>query len=152
MSLFEVLLFVHLLAAMIWIGGALVGALIGVFIRRQGDAEAMSKFCIAFASVAGPAFGGSSLLVVGTGIWMVAESSIEFSALWVSLSLAGWLVSMVMGATVVGGTWFKVGKLLQEPGATLDAIAPTIDKAVRLTWIDLAIRIGVVLLMVWQPT
>jgi hypothetical protein len=151
MSLFDVLLVIHLLAAMIWIGGALVGMLIGMFIAKGDDAGAMSKFCIAFASIAGPAFGGSSLLVVGTGIWMVADSSIEFSALWVSLSLAGWLVSMLMGATVVGMTWTKVGRQLQEPSATIAGTQPLISKAVRLTWIDLLIRVAVVVLMVTQP-
>ncbi|MCW2921032.1 MAG: putative integral rane protein [Thermoleophilia bacterium] len=150
MSLFEILLIVHLLAAMIWIGGALVGMLIGIFLSKGDDANAMAKFCTAFATIAGPAFGGSSLIVVATGIWMVAESSIEFSALWVSLSFAGWLVSMLMGATIVGMTWAKVGKVLRE-GATLDGTRPLISRAVRLTWLDLAMRVAVVVLMVTRP-
>ncbi len=151
MTLFQVLLFVHLVAAMIWIGGALVGTLIGTFLSRQGDASAMSKFCMAFATIAGPAFGGSALVVLGTGIWMVADSAIEFSALWISLGFAGWIASTVMGATIVGMTWTKVGKLLMEPGATIEGVQPVLTKAVRLTWVDLAVRIGVVLIMVWQP-
>jgi hypothetical protein len=152
MTLFQVLLFVHILASMIWIGGALVGALIGKFIAGQGDASAMSKFCIAFATIAGPAFGGSSLLVVGTGVWMVIDHDLGFGTLWVTIGLTGWLVSMLMGATIVGMTWTKVGKLLAEPGATIEATQGLITKAQRLTWIDLAIRIGVVLVMVWRPT
>ncbi len=151
MTLFEILLVVHILAAMIWIGGALVGMLIGMFIAKGDDANAMSKFCTAFASIAGPAFGGSSLVVVGTGIWMVADSAIEFSALWVSLSFAGWLVSMLMGATIVGMSWTKVGKVLREPGATIEGTRPLISRAVRLTWIDLIIRVAVVALMVTRP-
>ncbi len=151
-TLFHALLFVHIIAAAIWIGGALVGMLIGIFLSKQGDASAMSRFCTAFATIAGPAFGGSAMLVLGTGIWMVADSGIEFSALWVGLSLGGWLVATVLGATVVGLTWTKVGKELREPGATLEGVQPLLRKAVRWTWVDLAIRIVVVLLMVWQPT
>lgn len=150
MSWFEILLVIHILAAMVWIGGAIVGTLIGQFIAQSGDAGAMSRYCIAFASIAGPAFGGSSLIVLGSGIWMVADSSIEFGALWVSLGFAGWLVSMIMGATVVGMTWTKVGRQLAD-GASMDATQPLISKAVRLTWIDLLIRIAVVVLMVWRP-
>lgn len=152
-TLFHALLFVHILAAMIWIGGALVGMLIGIFLARQGDASAMSKFCIAFASITGPAFGGSSLIVVGTGAWMVADSpSFEIGAMWVVLSLVGWFVSMLMGATVVGMTWVKVGRKLAEDGATIEATQPLLSRAIRLTRIDLVIRVAVVLLMVWQPS
>ena len=152
-TLFHALLFVHIIAAAIWIGGALVGMLIGIFLAKQGDADVMSRFCTAFATIAGPVFGGSAMVVLGTGIWMVADSpSIEFSELWVTLGFVGWLVATVMGATVVGMTWTRVGKLLREPGATIEGVQSTLTKAVRLTWIDLTIRIAVVLVMVWRPT
>jgi hypothetical protein len=151
-TLFHALLFVHILAAAIWIGGALVGMLIGIMLAKQGDADVMSRFCIAFATIAGPVFGGSALVVLGTGIWMVADSPIEFGALWVSLGFAGWLVATVMGATIVGMTWTRVGTLLQEPGATIEGVQRTLTKAVRFTWLDLIIRIAVVLIMVWRPT
>lgn len=151
-TLFHALLFVHIIAAAIWIGGALVGMLIGIFLAKQGDADVMSRFCTAFATIAGPVFGGSAMVVLGTGIWMVADSGIEFSAMWVGLSLGGWLVATVLGATIVGMTWTRVGRELREPGATIEGVQPLLSKAVRWTWVDLTIRIAVVLLMVWQPT
>ena len=152
MTLFQLLLFVHILAAMVWLGGALVGTLIGMLLRASGDAPAMGRFCTAFATVAGPAFGGSGLLVLLTGIGMVAsEDYLEFSEPWISIGFAGWFVSMVLGATLVGGTWAKVGRQLTD-GADLATVKPLADKAVLWTWVDLALRTVIVFVMVWRPT
>lgn len=153
MSLLEILLFVHILGVVIWLGGAAVGTMLGTFIWRHDDAPAMSRFCIAFASVAGPAFGGSSLIVLITGIWMTAlDGSPEFSDLWVVLGLAGWLISTIIGAGIAGTAWTKLGRQLQDDGATLGALTPLYRKAVRVTWFDVALRVALVLLMVWRPT
>ena len=63
MDLFDILLIIHILAAMIWIGGALVGMLIGIFLSKGDDATAMSKFCTAFATIAGkPPSSAASLM------------------------------------------------------------------------------------------
>ncbi len=150
MSLFEALLIVHILAAMIWFGGALVGVLIGQLLRKQGDAGAMGKFCTAFATIAGPAFGGSGLLVIITGAWMVSEGNLDFGALWVSLSMGLWLVTYVMGATVVGMSWTKIGKRLNA-GESLDELAPAFATALRWSYLDLALRLVILVLMVTQP-
>jgi uncharacterized membrane protein len=152
MDAFHWLLFLHLVGVTIWIGGALVGMMIGTRIRATGDGDALGKFCAAFAQIAGPMFGGSAILVVLTGAGMVGmEGGPEFSDLWVIIALVGWLVSMVLGATVVGGTWNRVGKELNE-GATIEGTTALLSRAVTLTWVDLAIRFGLVLLMVWRPT
>jgi hypothetical protein len=57
-----------------------------------------------------------------------------------------------MGATVVGMTWLKVGQQLDEPGTTMEQVQPMVGKAMLYTWIDLAIRAAVILVMVWRPT
>ena len=152
MSWFDVLLVVHLLAVMVWVGGAFTGMLLGMRISGQGDVDAMARFCTAFAAVAGPLFGGASLLVLGTGIWMVADSPIEFSAQWISLGFLGWIVSTVLGATVVGRSWYGIGERLAEPRARLSVELAALARARRWTLLDLAVRVATIVVMVWQPT
>lgn len=152
MSLFEFLFFVYLIAAMIWYGGALTGVLLGGQIRRSGDVQAFARFCAAFAQVAGPLFGGTALVVLVTGAWMVAlDGGPAFSDVWVMLVLGGWLVAMILGATAVGLSWTKVANALAEPGATLDGVRDLVSRAVAFSWLDLAIRTAVIFVMVWQP-
>lgn len=84
MTLFEILLVIYLLAVAVWYGGALTGMLLGLQVRRGGEARAFGRFCMSFAEVAGPLFGAAALLVLGTGIWMVAlEGGPHFTDPWV---------------------------------------------------------------------
>jgi uncharacterized membrane protein len=152
MTFYQLLLVLHLLAAMVWVGGGLAGMVVGGSIYRSGDMSALSRFCRSFASVAAPLFGGSALLVLATGIWMVARSSVDFGAMWISIGFTGWLVSMGMGATIVGRSWFKLGLALEEPGANAETARQPFFYARLWTIVDLAVRVGVVAVMVTRPT
>lgn len=153
MSWFDWLLVIHILAATLWIGGAATGTLIGSRLRRADTAAPLASYCTAFATIAGPLFGGSAMLVLLSGIGMTAGDGYPaWGDLWIILGLVGWLISTVMGATIVGRSWLRVGQRLAEPNASLAGEQPAIARAIRLTWIDLAIRIAVVVLMVWRPT
>lgn len=151
MTLFQVLLLIHILAVVVWLGGAFVALLIGGSLRRSGNTPAMAAYCAALAHLGGPVFGGSSLITLVTGIWMVGEGYPDWSMLWVNLGFGLWLVSTVMGAAFVGRSWHAVGIALAEPGASIDSQQPMIGRAVVLSWIDLAIRTLVVVVMVWRP-
>ncbi|MCW2961282.1 MAG: hypothetical protein JWM25_1003 [Thermoleophilia bacterium] len=153
MTTFQLLLFLHILATIIWTGGAFVGMLLGLRLRDSGEASVMARFCEAFAQIAGPLFGGSALLVLATGIGMVAmDGAPEFTDLWVSIAMPGWLLTTVLGATVVGMSWSRLGVDLAKPDASLAALGPRISAAVRWTSIDLVLRTALILLMVWRPT
>lgn len=152
MSLFGVLLFVHIVAAAVWIGGALVATLIGSRLRRAGDASSVAAFCTAYAQVGGPAFGGSGLLVLLTGMAMVGEGYPSFADLWVAVGFVGWIASMVIGGAVTGRQWFAIGQELSSGAVTLEQAQPRIRRVIGLTHADVLIRIVVVLFMVWRPT
>lgn len=152
MNLFEILLVVHILAVSVWIGGGLVGVLLGSRLRSTGETAPFASFCSAFATIGGPVFGGSSMLVVITGLWMVGDGYPQMSDPWVGIGLAGWLVSMLFGATVVGRAWHLIGRDLQSTDSTLADLQPRISRAVAFTYIDVALRALIVIDMVWRPT
>jgi len=72
-----------------------------------------------------------------------------------------WFVSIVLAATVVGFSWTRVAVALghavgEEGGVRTPSVdsanAPTlVRKALRLSWVDIAIRTVVLLLVFWQP-
>jgi uncharacterized membrane protein len=98
-ALYDWLLFGHLIAAMVWVGG-LAGLLTqAVAILRGGGAEGAVRF------VAGLRLIGPRLLlpamasVVGLGIWLVADSEAwGFDQLWIQLGLGLFIAAFVLGA------------------------------------------------------
>lgn len=150
MTLTELLLFIMASSFVTWLGGATVGTMLGRQLRRSAP-DALGPFCTAFSTVAGPAFGGSSLLVLGTGLGIVLrDGGPAFGDGWVFGAFACWLVGMLLGATVVGLTWTKVGRLLRE-GNSFDEVDPVIRRATYWTWLDQAVLSLGLLLVIWQP-
>lgn len=93
----EILLFLHVVAAMAWVGGGvLAGALAGRMktadpVHRLGYARMMEK-------VATFLFMPAALVVLGAGVWLVVEvDAFEFEQAWISIGFAAVLLAGAMG-------------------------------------------------------
>jgi uncharacterized membrane protein len=149
MTLYKTLLFVHIMGAMVWVGGTIMLSFISSKIQRSGDVELRAKFATA-AGVVGPIIGVSAVLLLASGIWMVLDSdAIELSQIWVWLGLAGFLLSAIVGATFFGPASVKIVKALQEGQLEeADRRANQFNKVARF---DLLLLIAIVGLMVFKP-
>ena len=95
---YEWLMFLHIVAAMIWVGGALTVSLLAGRVLRSGDAATISQFTgnLQFVGplVFAPAMGG----VLGFGIWMVVDSSAwSFSQTWLVVALTLFAAAVLVG-------------------------------------------------------
>ena len=98
-GLYDWLLLLHVVAAMIWVGGAvLVGAVV-TRVLRGGEPDEVARF-VANLRVIGPAvLAPATLAVVGFGIWLVLESSVwGLGQLWVQLGLGLFVAAFLIGA------------------------------------------------------
>jgi uncharacterized membrane protein len=92
-SLYDWLKFLHVLAAMGWLGGILMLHAVALAARRRGDALGFAR-SLRFV---GPAvLAPSTLAVVAFGIWLVVDSPVwAFDQTWV------WAALVLLGATLV---------------------------------------------------
>ena len=149
MTLYEVLLFVHILAVAVWVGGSIMLGLISARIQRTGDAAFRARFARA-AGVVGPAIGISAALILASGAWMVVDSeTIELSQLWVWLGLALFFLSAIVGALYFAPASERIVKAL-EAGQVQEADrrARTFNLVSRLDTLLLLVVVG---LMVFKP-
>jgi uncharacterized membrane protein len=148
MTLYELLLFGHILGVAVWVGGSIMLGFISSKIERSGDAEFRAKFAKS-AGVVGPVIGVSALLVVGTGIGMVLESPIELSETWVWLGLALFGLSAVVGGVYFGPASNKIVAALESGQVEeADRRAKTFNMVSRL---DTLLLIVIAALMVFKP-
>jgi uncharacterized membrane protein len=149
MTLYEGLLFVHIVTVSVWLGGSIMLAFVSGRIQRTGDAAFRARFARA-AGVVGPVIGVSAILVLASGIWMVLDSDpIELSQLWVWLGLALFIVSAVVGAAYFAPASDRIVKAL-EAGQVQEADrrARTFNLVSRLDTLLLLVIVG---LMVFKP-
>src|SRR4051812_3473706 len=98
MALYDWLKFLHVLVAMIWVGGLVALVVLGTHARRSGDA---ARF-VGSLRVLGPlVLGPSAALLVAFGIWLVVDSGAwSFGQTWV------WLALVLVAAAVAVGAGF----------------------------------------------
>lgn len=149
MTLFKVLLFVHILASMVWVGGTVMLGFISRRVEKTGDAAFRARFAM-IASVVGPVIGVSAGLLLASGIWMVLDSdAIELSQTWVWLGLAGFLLSAIVGAAFFGPASVKIVKDLEDGRVEeADRRAKQFNMVAQF---DLLLLIAIVGVMVFKP-
>ena len=93
------LLFVHVLSAMVWLGGGLTLMVAGFRARSSSRPEAVAEFARTVPFVGLRILMPSVVLLLVTGVWQVlASSAWSFSQLWVRLALGLFILAFLVGA------------------------------------------------------
>jgi uncharacterized membrane protein len=149
MTLYESLLFVHIVAVSVWVGGTIMLAFISRRIERTGDAQLRARFSKE-AGIVGPVIGISAALVLASGIWMVLESdAIELSQTWVWLGLAGFGLSAVVGGVYFAPASHRIEQALEGGRVEeADRLSRQFNVVSALSLLLLLVIVG---LMVFKP-
>jgi uncharacterized membrane protein len=147
MTLFETLKLLHVLAAMVWLGGGILQTIL-VWRVRRADLPHRLGLARDMKSMGDRVFGAATVAVLAFGIWMVIEQpAFAFGDTWILIGIAGILIS---GA--IGGAFFAPkGKALVatlESGQPADALLHNIA---MVAVVDQLVLITVVWAMVAKP-
>ncbi len=101
MTWYEFLLFVHIAAAMIWLGGAFTFQMYGAVVRRGGDPEELARFAGRAGVLGERMFVPASLVVVLAGVGLIIDGNWDWDQLWVIFALVTFAASFVTGLFVI---------------------------------------------------
>lgn len=147
MTFFETLKLLHVLAAIVWVGG---GILQTTYVVRAARSDATHRLGVArdMVFLGSKVFGPASGLAFVFGVWMVFERpSFAFGDAWIIIGLAGFALSSIVG----GAVFSPKGKALLaalEEGKPGDTLLRTITRA---AFVDQAILLVAVWAMVVKP-
>lgn len=150
MTLYELLLFVHVLAAATWVGGAVI---LKVQTSRalKSDPDRAAELALETSQVGTAVLMPASIVLLVAGLWMVFESDIGFDPLWVKLGLAIYVVSAVAGAAFLGPLYKKIGELRAERGPGDAEVTALVQRLATLSWVDLALLVAAIFVMTTKP-
>jgi uncharacterized membrane protein len=148
MTWYEFLLFVHIGAAMIWLGGAFTFQMYGWTVRRGGDPDEIARFAGRAGALGERMFVPASLAVVLAGILMIFEGNWDWDQLWVIFALVTFAASFVVGLFVLT----PLAKSIPVVGPTTPEGQARIGRLFTILRIDLAFMYAIVFAMVVKPT
>ena len=141
MTLYELLKFVHVLAAAVWVGGAIVLKVQSDRALRS-DPDRAAELALETERLGSSVLMPASIALLVAGLWMVFESDIGFGPLWIKLGLGIYLISVVTGAVFLGPVYKQVGVLRAERGTSDPELTARLRRVSALSWIDLVLLVA----------
>lgn len=150
MNWYGILKVIHVLAAIIWMGGGVALTVMIVRLIAARDRTTLAQVVPQTAAYMGKVGGPMSGLLLLSGIAMVLVSGMGFKAIWISLGFAGIIILGAYGGIVMSK---RMVALEQAVTSGDDATLAAAGARVRQSSIILiTIMAAVVALMVLKPT
>lgn len=151
MDLYTVLLFVHVLAAALWVGGGVMLHLIAERAVKSDDPGRIGTL-LADAEYTGKKFfGPASGVTLLAGVWLVFEGDWGWDHVFILGGILGIVISMVIGFAGIQPASVKVGQALATGGTLTNDVRSGLKRIQTLSRIDTLILIAVVFLMTNKP-
>ena len=152
MTTYEVLKYLHIACAVLWLGGAAAIVVLGTRLIRVGTAAEVASVVRQVEWFGTRYFTPLSLLVLLFGIGMVTDSKgIEFSQLWVILGLAGIVSTITIGVGFLTPRGKRIAAAIEEHGPEHPSIRPMVGNLLAVARVDTVILFLIVLDMVAKP-
>jgi uncharacterized membrane protein len=148
---YEWLLFFHIAAAIVWLGGGVAIQVLALRANRTDDTARMVTIAHEAEWFGTRVFLPSSLLVLVLGIILTLDGPWDFGQTWIVLALIGYGLSFVTGAAFLGPESGRIGKLLAAEGPDSPAVQARIQRIFLVSRIELVLLYLIVLDMAVKP-
>jgi uncharacterized membrane protein len=149
-NLYLLFVYIHILAAIAWVGGAFILNLLGKRVARSTDPEELPKLGRHIEFFGLRYFLPVSLIVFVAGVVLVTQRW-SFSQTWISIAMLLWLISVLLGALYIGPRSKKVAEMFEAQGATSPEARAASARLFMVSRIDVVIFLTILALMVWKP-
>ena len=151
-GVYETLKYVHILAAIVWVGTGLYFQYQATRLNRIGDPERMAAFTKDIEFTGKTLLLPASILVLVMGIAMVLYAPfLEFEDTWIAIGLVGSIATAVTGSVFIGPTAGKIGRAIQEQGPASPEVQALTKKIFTISRIDQVVLLVVIWAMVFKP-
>jgi uncharacterized membrane protein len=149
MSFDQLLLYLHILAAISWMGAGITLVLLAIRARQVGEELKMIGQMEWLGSrVGGPAV----ILMLGSGVWMVARSGAwQFSQLWIILAIALVILLFLVGVGFHVPQYERIRTAIEQHGEDSLEARRLIHRSFLAAQVEVVLLAIAVLLMVFKP-
>ncbi len=151
MSLYELLLFVHVLGAAAWVGGAFGVLVVLELAQRSGDRAYVIRL-LHYDDRLGPLYYiPAALLVLAAGVGLVLEGPWGFGDGWVVAGIGLLAAAFALGVAFFLPAGKRLGAAVESHGPESDEAAAEVARIRVVAWVDLAVLVAAVFVMTTKP-
>lgn len=152
-SAYELVLAVHVLAAVAWAGSVMSLVLVGTRVRARADHEAAVSFAADHAWLTRAIAVPGAIAALLSGGWLMQESSYTLAQdWWLGAGIGGWIVAFLGSTMMRGPALARVVKLAAAHGAGDEDVRWRLRQVLLVARGELLLLTVVLVLMVLTPT
>lgn len=149
---YDTLKFLHVLAAITWVGAGIYAQVLVTSIKRENDPARLAMAARDVARQGQRLITPAAVSVLVFGVWLVAaDPYLNFTTTWIAIGLLGFVITLITGAGFLGPESARLGKLSAERDPSDPEIQRRIQRIFLVSRIDLIVLIAVVADMVFKP-
>jgi uncharacterized membrane protein len=149
MALNQSLLYLHILSAIIWMGGGTALVFLGIRARQTGDElKVIHQIEWVGVRVGAP----SSILMIVTGVWMVIRSPAwDFNQVWIIGAIALFVILFLVGVGFHGPQFKRIHAAVEQFGADSSEVRGLIGRSFLVTRFEVVLFAIALWLMIAKP-
>jgi uncharacterized membrane protein len=152
MSRYELLVFLHVASAIVWLGAGSTLTMIGIKAMRSSDPLDVKGVAETSEWLTPRLFIPASLATLIFGILLVLDGPWAFDQLWIGLGLAGYAASFLTGIGFLDPESKRLHRAAAEHGPTSSEARFHTGRLVLASRLELVVLFAVVSVMVGKPS
>jgi uncharacterized membrane protein len=149
---YQVYLAVHVIAAVVWVGGDVTLTTLGIVFERRRDGETLAAIGKAGAWVGTRIYTPALFAVLGFGIAMIEKGGLGWGQFWIDFALAGWTVAAVVGVGFIGPELGRIDRAAQAHGPGSEEVRARVARLFTVFRFDTVLLMLIVLDMAAKPS
>jgi uncharacterized membrane protein len=150
-SSYEIYKVLHVLAAVVWVGGGVLLTILALLTQRANDPVALANIGRQAEFVGTRIFIPSSVIVLVFGIAMIEKGELGWGHFWIDAALVGWAITFVAGAGFFGPQTKRLNALVEEHGVEHPIVQSKLNQILTVARLDIAMLLLVVADMTAKP-
>ena len=148
--MYQVLLYIHIVCAVIWVGGAFAIQVLAVIVARSGDPNEVPRLSRNMELIGSRLFAPAAVVLFLAGVVMTIQNW-SFGNTWIAASIALWILSALGGAIYLGPRAKRVAALFEAEGPNSVEARALIGRLFIATRLELVSFAIIIALMVFKP-
>jgi uncharacterized membrane protein len=148
---YQIYLAIHVIAAVIWVGGDVTLTTLGIVFERKQEGETLAALGRMGTWIGTRVYTPILFVVIAFGIALMHEGHIEYGHFWVIFALIGWATAGTLGIGFVGPELGRIDEAARAHGPQSDEVMRRVKRLFMIFRFDTALLILIVLDMSAKP-
>jgi uncharacterized membrane protein len=151
-SAYYVYLAIHVLSAVIWVGGDVTLTALGIVFERRGEGETLGALGRMGAWIGTRVYTPTLVVTLVFGIILMQKGNFDWGQFWVIFALVGWTIAAVVGVSFVGPELGRIDEAARTHGPDSPEVAMRVRRLFMIFRFDTALLLLIVVNMAAKPS